>query len=135
MNNNTMENEWELNKFDEINNIEEDDERSEREQLVMNSMKKQIGNKEIIIAGANTEASTISLDIESLRKLIFEKDKTILEFQKELFKIKDTVKKEQHRGLDAISALQMEIINVREETRQCKEKIVKVCYEIEREND
>jgi hypothetical protein len=85
-----MENECELNKFDKINNLEDNDERSEREKLVMNSMKKHIRNKEIIISGVNTEAST---DIESLKNLIFEKDEIILEFRKELYKIKDTVAK------------------------------------------
>jgi hypothetical protein len=50
----------------------------------MDSMKKQIGNKDVILEGSTIDSSTISLDIESLRRLIFEKDKTIVEFQKEL---------------------------------------------------
>lgn len=92
----------------------------------MNSMRNQIGSKEIIVEGSKHDASTISLDIESLRKLIFEKDKTILDFQKELYKIKETVKKEQNKAYESVSALKMEIISMREETSKCQEKVSKV---------
>lgn len=55
-----------------------------------------------------------------LKKLILKKNKIILELKKELHKIKDNVTKEQHNELkNTISAIQMEIINVREETKQC----------------
>jgi hypothetical protein len=78
------ENEWKLHKFDELNNLDDEEEQLRKEGLIMDSMKKQIGNKDVILEGSTIDSSTISLDIESLRRLIFEKDKTIVEFQKEL---------------------------------------------------